>query len=96
MKIMRFVKCNLPVIFLQEGKKIIAYTPALDLSTCGKDVSQARKRFEEAVSIFFEETKNIEKVLLECGWKKVPSPQNWQPPIYIGAMQEQVNIPVYA
>ena len=69
---------------------------ALDLSTCGKDISQARKRFEEMVNIFFEETPNIEDVLLECGWKKIASPQRWQPPIYLETRQEQVNIPAYA
>ena len=33
----------------------MAYSPAIDLSTCGDNEAQARKRFIEAASIFFDE-----------------------------------------
>ncbi|MEK7537372.1 MAG: hypothetical protein AAB619_00155 [Patescibacteria group bacterium] len=46
----------LPVSILREGKRFIAYTPALDLSTSGKTFEQAKQRFEEAAELFFEET----------------------------------------
>lgn len=41
-------QANLPVTFLREGKKFVAYTPALDLSTSGDTLEQAQKRFAEA------------------------------------------------
>jgi hypothetical protein len=42
------VEAKIPVLFFQEGKKVVAYSPALDLSTCGNTEQQARKRFGEA------------------------------------------------
>ena len=44
MKKMR-IDFQLPVSFLKEDKRFIAYTPALDLSTSGKTYEEARKRF---------------------------------------------------
>jgi hypothetical protein len=93
-KIQTKYKCNLPVIFFREGNKVIAYTPALDLSTCGKDLAQAKKRFKEMVDIFFKETEDLEEVLLECGWQKVAHPPSWIPPSYIGQTQEEVYVPL--
>ena len=90
----KHIKFNLPVIFFQEDKKIIAYTPALDLSTCGNNFNHAKKRFEEMLDIFFKETEDIKGVLLECGWKKVTRPPGWIPPIYLGEIQEEVSIPM--
>ena len=49
------LKLQLPVSILRENKKYVAYTPALDLSTSGKDYQQVKKRFTEIVNIFFEE-----------------------------------------
>lgn len=46
---------NLPVSIIKEGKSYMAYTPALDLSTSGKNYEESKKRFSEAVDIFFEE-----------------------------------------
>lgn len=46
---------QLPVSFLREGKRFIAYTPALDLSTSGKTFEEAKEHFVEASELFFEE-----------------------------------------
>ena len=65
---------NLPITVLREGKKFIAYTPALDLSTSGNTFKQVKKRFGEAVSIFFEETLKrgtLDQALSELGWQKI-------------------------
>jgi hypothetical protein len=75
---------NLPVSILKEGKKYVAYTPALDLSTSGDNYEQAKKRFEEIVNVFFEEIikkGTIEDVLTDLGWKKVQA--NWRPPVVV-------------
>lgn len=49
------IDLKLSVNFIKEGKSVIAYSPALDLSTCGKNENEARKRFEETVQLFFED-----------------------------------------
>lgn len=63
---------KLPVIFFEERDKIVAYSPALNLSTFGKTEDQARKRFVEAAVIFLEELARmgtIDEVLEESGWR---------------------------
>jgi hypothetical protein len=69
------VNARIPLILFEEGAKFVAYSPAIDVSTCGDSEEQARKRFVEAVTIFFDEITRmgtIEDVLMECGWQKVP------------------------
>lgn len=74
-----FVK--VPVTIFRENEQYVAYSPALDLSTCGKSYEQATKRFNEAAEIFFEETKEkgtLREALEELGWeikeKKISPP----------------------
>jgi predicted RNase H-like HicB family nuclease len=55
MKDHRNITAELPVLFLKEGAQYVAYTPALDLSTCGDTFEQARRRFAEAVAAFIEQ-----------------------------------------
>jgi hypothetical protein len=72
---------QLAVDITKHGRKFVAYSPALDISTSGKSEKEAKKRFEELVEIFFEEVNtnsNLETVLQELGWKKVR--KQWQPP----------------
>ncbi len=64
---------NLPVSIMKEKEKYVAFTPALDLSTSGKNYEEVKKRFIEAVSIFFEEIikdGTMDEVLKDLGWKK--------------------------
>ena len=84
---------SLPVSILREGKKYIAYTPALDLSTSGNTFDQAKKRFDEVVHIFFEEImkeNTTEQVLTELGWQKVNA--KWNPPIVISNESQMVKL----
>jgi len=84
-------EAKLPVTFIKEGKKFIAYTPVLDLSTSGDSFEQTRHRFEEVVDIFFKEVikkGTLEDVLTDYGWTK--SDRRWSPPVSVG----QENIPV--
>jgi len=84
---------NLPVSILREGKKFVAYTPALDLSTSGKSYEEAKKRFKEAVSIFFEELikkGTLEEVLRDLGWKRIQ--KKWSPPIVISQEFQTIQV----
>ena len=53
---LRFQRVTLNITFYREGDKFIAYSPALDLSTCGDTQDQAKRRFGEALQIFLDET----------------------------------------
>lgn len=93
------IEARIPVIFFEEGDKVIAYSPALDLSTCGDTEAQARKRFKEAVMIFFDEiTKmgTMDEVLEECGWRKLTAKHAWSPPVYRSCTEELIHIPAGA
>ncbi|OGZ26815.1 MAG: hypothetical protein A2365_01280 [Candidatus Nealsonbacteria bacterium RIFOXYB1_FULL_40_15] len=86
---------NLPVSILKEGDTFIAFTPALDLSTCGDTFEEAKKRFSEIVNIFFEELVKkgtLEDVLLDLGWKKFQS--RWNPPVVVSQESQSITVTV--
>jgi hypothetical protein len=88
---------NIPVIFMREGKHIVAFSPALDVTTSASDFEEAKKRFEESVEIFFEELTEkgtLEEVLQELGWKKVN--HQWEPPVIINQISKTVQVPALA
>jgi len=87
------LEVNLPVSILREGKKFIAYTPALDLSTSGNSYKEAKKRFAEIVNIFFEELikkGTLDEVLRDLGWKRVRT--GWKPPVIISQESQTVRV----
>lgn len=89
---------ELPVAFIEEGNTVIAYTPALDLSTCGKDKKEANEMFQEAVSIFFNdlvESGTIDEVLIGLNWTKDVALEKWLPP-KISQESIGVNVPAFA
>ena len=88
---------QLPVNFYQEGDLVVATSPALEITTQGETFDEAKKNFEELVSIFFEEYKDVnllEKVLTECGWRKVG--RQMQPPIETGKIYQSIAMPEFA
>lgn len=94
---MRPSQINLTVDFIKQGKTYIAYSQALDLSTTGKSIHEAQKRFEEAVDIFFEETienKCLDKALKDLGWQKLKT--KWKPPQIIKQESIEYQLPVAA
>ena len=97
---MRKMGVKLTVSFFREGSKFIAYSSALDISTCGNSFEEAKKNFEELVEVFVDELvkmDTVEDVLTECGWKKASRPKpHWIPPAYITTTQEEVQIPIGA
>ncbi|MFH1319950.1 MAG: hypothetical protein ABII90_04765 [Bacteroidota bacterium] len=79
-------KVNLEVVFFKEGKYIIAYSPALDLSAYGDDIKDAKKEFEYALNSFLDYTTShgtLYKELVKLGWQVVlkrPKPIYKKPP----------------
>ena len=86
---------TLQITLLKEDKQFIAYSPALDLSACGKTLEEARRRFGEAALLFIEELHKkgtLEEVFGGLGWRKKDSA--FVPPLVVG--QENYTIPAYA
>ena len=88
---------NISVSFIKEGKRFIAYAPALDLSTSGKTFAEAKKRFSEIAALFFEEiaeTGNAKQILESLGWVK--QKKNWEPPVVISQNIQTISVPAVA
>ena len=85
------INANVTVLFLQETEGIVAYAPALDLSTCGPSFDEAKKNFEEAYAAFVEECVRmgtLEEVLSSLGWKrKAGDGAELVPPTLIGVLE---------
>lgn len=89
------MQVTLQVSIIRQGKQYIAYSPALDLSTSGKNIREAHGRFSELIDIFFEEIieKNtIDVVLRDLGWVKIK--KHWEPPQIISQKSLDVSVPV--
>lgn len=88
---------KLQTITLREGKRFVVYSPALDLSTSGTNIEEARKNFEQVVVIFFKELNKkgtTEEVLSELGWHK--EKKEFKPPIVISQQSLNIGVPVCA
>jgi predicted RNase H-like HicB family nuclease len=75
---------DIEILFIKEGDMIVAYCPALEVSSYGKDIKEAKAAFNEALEIFIEETEekgSFERLLLRKGWKLAQLPSvNYEPP----------------
>jgi hypothetical protein len=75
------------VMLYQQGDYIMAYCPALDLSSYAKTETKAIASFREALDIFLEyceENGTLVQNLVACGWK-----------LRHGYLQpEEVNVPL--
>ena len=61
----------------KEGNMYVSYCPELNISSCGRDIDEAKRNLLEAIEINIEETKNLgtfDKFLEECGIEQI-SPQ---------------------
>lgn len=91
------IQTKLQVQIFKQGKRFVAYTPVLDLSTSGRSEKEVKVRFGELVNIFFEElveAGTLNKVLKSLGWEK--SKTQWQPPKIVSNQNVNVTIPVAA
>lgn|SRR3989338_8969975 len=75
---------KIPYELMKEGDRVIVYTHALDLCGYGATAEEAKKDFDNALDIFFKETREhdtLDKALEELGWKKIIAhkQQIWEP-----------------
>lgn len=90
------IDLKLPVAFIKEGDQVVAYTPALDISTAGKSEAEAKERFGELVRIFFAdliENNTVDTVLTELGWERADNA--WKPPV-VSQQSVSVQVPAFA
>ena len=96
------MKKNLENIELQtdimrEGNVYIAYSPALDLSSCGDTAEDAKKSFKEAARLFIETIVKMgtyKEVLLDLGWQEKKG--EMLPPLIISREMISIPFPVLA
>jgi len=90
-------EANIPVLFFKEGETFISYSPALDLSTCGATFEAAKRHFQEALDIFFQESfkhGTLDDALESYGWKRSHKDHSqWQPPVLVGQDSISVSVP---
>ncbi len=85
----------LPVTFLKEKTRFVAYSPAIDLSTSGKTFKEVKERFTEAATLFFEEIHKkgtMDGALADLGWEK--HNKEWRPPIVVSQEPETISVSV--
>ncbi|MDO8504407.1 MAG: hypothetical protein Q7S36_00965 [Candidatus Liptonbacteria bacterium] len=88
---------SLPVLITKQGKRFVAYTPALDISTSGKSEKDVKSKFVELANLFLEElieAKTTKEVLSELGWTKIE--KKWTPPEVISAKSIGLRLPAFA
>lgn len=91
------ISFNLPVTITKQGRRFVAYTPALDISTSATTEKKVKERFFELVNIFLEELNSMgttNDVLTELGWKKLQ--KTWQPPHVVSSQSIGIKIPAFA
>jgi len=57
------------MVVLKEGKTFVAYSPELDVSSCGASVDQARTNLKTAVRLFLEEAEKMGTTTSAC-WRR--------------------------
>ena len=66
----------IPIVYFEEGSVIIAHCVSLDVSSCGKDLEEARRNIRDAVAGFIE----------TCGLEDsgfVKKGESWIPPALV-------------
>ena len=65
------VSADVLVMIGKEGEYYVAYCPALNVSSFGKTLEEAKEYFTDAVDVFIKDVikrGTLEKCLLELGW----------------------------
>ena len=70
------------LVIFKEGSVFVAYSPELDVSSCGNSMDQARENLKTAMRLFLEEAEKLgtlKDILTEAGYQTDPSGK-WNPP----------------
>jgi predicted RNase H-like HicB family nuclease len=70
--------------FFKEGDTYVAYVPALDISSCGATVEEARGNIRDAVRGFLAASNDlgtVREILKEAGYE--PDGDGWRPPEFV-------------
>lgn len=101
------VSAVITVMLYQQGDYIIAYCPALDLSSYAATEKEAIDSFREALDIFLEyceENGTLEQNLIACGWnlrqgylqpEEVSVPLELLKAQQLHSFDQKVSLPVY-
>jgi hypothetical protein len=85
----------IPIVYFEEGAVIIAHCVPLDVSSCGRDLQEARCNIRDAVAGFIEtceEMGTLEEVLEESGFVK--QGDNWIPPVLLSTESVDISVAV--
>ncbi|MFI5195685.1 MAG: type II toxin-antitoxin system HicB family antitoxin, partial [Chitinophagales bacterium] len=77
------IEIQLGVLIFQEGDSYLAYCPALELSTYGDSINDAKEAFEDLITSYAEDCQKmgtLEKDLAAHGWVMQPASGMVQPP----------------
>jgi len=69
----KMINLEFDSIVFQEGNTYVAYSPKLDVSSCGDTVDEARNNLKTAVRLFLDEAEKmgtLEEILSESGYEK--------------------------
>ena len=72
------IEVCLDVMFKKEGKSVVSYAPALELSGCGKDIEEAKRSFDIVLREYIKYTREngtLEADLIRHNWRKEFSEQ---------------------
>jgi predicted RNase H-like HicB family nuclease len=86
---------NIPVVFFEEDGAIICHCLPLDISSCGRDLNEARSNIKDAIEGFVESCEGmgtLEEVLNECGFIK--SGSDWRSPAVLES--DSIDVPLSA
>ena len=94
---MKGLNTKLTVSITKQGKRYVAYAPALDISTSASTEKAVLRRFGELVELFFEELQQagtVAEVLSELGWRR--QQKQWSPPEELSHKPITVRLPAFA
>lgn len=72
------VEVSLDVLLIKDGKYIVSFCPALNLSSFGDNEEEAKEAFDQNFNILIKELHargTLEKVLLNLGWTLTKFPK---------------------
>jgi predicted RNase H-like HicB family nuclease len=82
----KLVTASVAVTVFREGDYMVAYCRALELSSYGRTVDDAKHGFEDAIRIFFDDAEmkgTLERELLSLGWTLRQKPEcDYRPPSF--------------